>query len=479
MWSCGPHGEVLFFSPFIPSGGVIKVRRCSEKLGKTLHRAGVRQGWWDAKRIAVAVSGGSDSMALLWLMLNCWPNDISVIHVEHGIRGDSSKADACFVKEHCEKLDIPCCVVSRNVPGEAMKGESLEQAARRIRHEALASKAEEIGSDFVALAHNSDDTVETFFLNLARGSGAYGLAGIPEVRDRFVRPVLEISRDELRELLKEVGWSWVEDESNQEDIYLRNRIRHEVLPLLEKRINSGVRRHVLSLIEEMSDLRREEERTASDLSRSLFSFMPWSLYSLDRSGVMDLSKGHRIWLFRHVGRELGLRTLSRHRTEILSDLLERSSRWRFQWSEDVELCCCKDHLIWLTRESLEERSSETIVLSLTRGESEWFGEEISWSCLEEGIPFREGLVANVPVLPKDGECLIDVVPLSSIKNKEKKAVRGSFPWCIENKIPVVRINGIPYWSPRIGNWFGRWVFPLDSVKCDGVCSIRFTHPRQG
>lgn len=437
-------------------------------------RAGIRQGWWNGKKVTVALSGGSDSMALLWLMTNIWHGEVLAVHVDHGIRGDSSRSDASFVEAHCSSLGIGCTVIRRRVPIEAEKGESIELAARRIRHLVLTRFCQESGSDAVVLAHNSDDVIETFFLNMARGSGPYGLAGIPESRGVLFRPVMDISKDELRGILKAAHWDWVEDETNDEDLYLRNRVRNELLPLLENRINRGIRRHVLALVEEMSSLRREEDLVGASLYDECRADLPFCLCSLFRDRVIEVDRTRRKWLLRHIGRLLGLRTLTRKRTEDLVNLIERTPRWRFQWSSDVELCADRDHLSWLKREIIESGPMIPLILD-DAGSVKINGQVLSWSFsfTKEERPFlSDDLSVSIPVLYGDR---VELRSLSDVSARN----RGRFPWWIKSMIPVVVLNDVPVWSPKLGDWTGRWDFSRDSVKCDGACLISFADPQEG
>ena len=430
--------------------------------------AGLRQGWWSSRRMAVALSGGSDSMALLWLMVHRWEGEVVALHVDHGIRGQSSSSDAQFVSDHCRSIGVPCHIAKRDVPGEMLKGESVELAARRIRHRSLTDLSMELGCGGVVLGHNSDDVVETFLLNLARGTGPFGLAGIPEVNGCLFRPVMGISREGLRDILRDQGWSWVDDETNDQDIYLRNRIRNELLPLIEHRINSGVRGHILGLVRDMADFRSQEEEEGEAMASGIGEDLPLCLHSLSREGFRDLSQRERTWVLRHVGRSLDLRTLSRDRTERLLDLESRSSRWRFQWSSDVELCGDRNFLSWINRPFLEALPPDPVDLS-GEGEGEFQGLYFSWSRSHKGEPFMSGLSVAVPLRPGDK---VAIKPMASLSQRD----RSPCPWWLLPHVPVVTINDLPIWSPYPGLWNSRWDFSSDSVKYESLCLVRFSDP---
>jgi tRNA(Ile)-lysidine synthase len=179
--------------------------------------------------VLVGVSGGADSVALLHLLLALapsWRLSIHVLHVDHGLRPDSV-ADAEFVRRLGERLGVPVDVTRVHVgPG------SVEAAARTVRHAALAAWADRRGAGRIALGHTLDDQAETVLMRVLDGAGVRGLAAIPPVRGRLIRPLIETPRAVLREALSAAGLSWVEDPSNRDPKFLRNRVRHELLPLL-------------------------------------------------------------------------------------------------------------------------------------------------------------------------------------------------------------------------------------------------------
>lgn len=189
-------------------------------------------------RVLVAVSGGCDSICLLhllWTQREEWGLEVSAAHYEHGIRGEASLRDAAFVEDFCRARGIPCAVEHGDVPAYAREqGLGIEEGARELRYAFLERRADELGCDRIATAHNADDNVETMLLNLTRGSGLRGLGGIPPVRGRIVRPLLTVTRQELEAYLRENALPHVEDASNADESYRRNRLRQRVLPLLRE-----------------------------------------------------------------------------------------------------------------------------------------------------------------------------------------------------------------------------------------------------
>lgn len=193
--------------------------------------------------VLCAVSGGADSVCLLHWLLQHWEElgiRVCAAHYEHGIRGEESLRDMEFVKQLCAEWEVPLTVGRGDVPAYAAEHSlGMEEAARELRYAFLRHAAEENGCDRIATAHNADDNTETVLFNLTRGTGPAGLCGIPPVRDGIVRPLLGTGRQEIERYLAENGIAHIEDSSNASDVYSRNRIRHEVIPVL-KQINSGL-----------------------------------------------------------------------------------------------------------------------------------------------------------------------------------------------------------------------------------------------
>ena len=180
-------------------------------------------------KIVCAVSGGADSMALLWalfLLKEEWDLDISAAHFNHRLRGAESDRDEAFVREFCAGYKIPLHVGSGTIiPGK--KG--LEAAARDARYAFLRTL-----SGKIATAHTADDNAETLLMHLVRGTGLKGLGGIMPQNGNVIRPMLSITRREIEDFLAEYAVDHITDSSNDGDDFLRNRIRHHVMPLLKE-----------------------------------------------------------------------------------------------------------------------------------------------------------------------------------------------------------------------------------------------------
>jgi tRNA(Ile)-lysidine synthase len=202
--------------------------------------------------VLAAVSGGADSVCLLDLLRLAQPRlklRLTAFHLNHGLR-ETAVRDEGFVRELCRGWNIDLEVKRANVAGYAKRhGMGTEEAGRELRYKHMEWVARKLGCDIIALGHTANDNLETMLLNLARGAGPRGLAGIPVKRTSethhqgtkaprsgitFVRPLIDIEREKLEQHLRSRGIAWVEDESNVDVSFRRNLVRHEVLPVLLK-----------------------------------------------------------------------------------------------------------------------------------------------------------------------------------------------------------------------------------------------------
>lgn len=321
--------------------------------------SGKRQGWWDAGGVVAALSGGGDSMALLWLLKTFFKGRVVAAHLDHCTREGASSEDADFCKTLCREWSIDIRVKKVEVYAERRRGESFEMAGRRERYRHFYETVEAEGLSFIAMGHSADDVVETQLLNLFRGTGLAGLRGIPETRGNIVRPIIGFRRAELRELLRENGVAWREDASNSDMIYQRNQIRVELLPWINKNFNSKFEVNMLGLAAQIDEeLRCKREHTQKKLEKitmNCYSALAcWSASELSDFSDLELSD-----MLRLQGQNLDLPTLSRDRTLKLLALLRKGGKWRFQWASDVEVCYSRRGVGWLHRGDLEKKSGET------------------------------------------------------------------------------------------------------------------------
>ena len=216
--------------------------------------------------VLVALSGGSDSVAMTFLLRELAEHDdfsiAGLAHLNHRLR-PSADRDELFCRNLATRLNLRILVESLDVKGYA-RGQNLsvEDAARRSRYNFLERAATALGADLIAVGHTQDDQAETFLLKLMRGAGSTGLAGIYPRRGRVIRPLLETSRAEIQSYLAGRGETWVEDETNDDLDNPRNRIRHAVLPELDRAAGGATR----PAIARAAGLIREDGQWLDDLA---------------------------------------------------------------------------------------------------------------------------------------------------------------------------------------------------------------------
>ncbi len=222
----------------------------------------------------VAVSGGVDSMVLLHV-LRALGHPCSVVHIDHGLRGAESDADRDFVSRYCKEhsIEVRCLQVEPRAVAEA-QGISVQMAARELRYARFGEVWQERPMP-IALGHHADDAVETLLLNLMRGTGVAGWGSIAPKSGIFIRPLLAVHRDDIARYAQERGIPFREDSSNTDKKYLRNRIRHEVMPLLEQ-LRPGASRAMSRSVELLREIERAtdglglKEGTAGTLANGEF-----------------------------------------------------------------------------------------------------------------------------------------------------------------------------------------------------------------
>lgn len=257
---------------------------------ENLARLGVKKG----DSLTVALSGGADSVVLLFLMKE-QQLDLRAAHVHHGIRGESADRDAQFCRDLCQKWNIPFTLLKGDAPRYSKeRGLSPEEGAREMRYSLLAPFEQE---GFLATAHHGGDNAETFFMNLYRGSGSIGLSGIPERRGNLLRPLLCFSKEEIRSFAKEEGLFYCEDETNEDCAYLRNFLRKEIIPRLESReegrFGKGLSFAMQHLKEEQEALQCWADSVKTDRQEELKKLPPAILKRvLDRMNGGSLPRQH-------------------------------------------------------------------------------------------------------------------------------------------------------------------------------------------
>ena len=185
------------------------------------------------KKLILALSGGIDSMVLSDLLLKA-KADFVLAHCNFHLRGEESDGDERFVREYAERNGLKVFVKQFDTTDYAKThGLSIEMAARDLRYAWFEELRQQLNYDYIAVAHHADDQLETFFINLLRGAGIRGLKGMQPVNGNLIRPLLDVSREEIHQYALENGIQWREDHTNAETQFLRNKIRHELLPVID------------------------------------------------------------------------------------------------------------------------------------------------------------------------------------------------------------------------------------------------------
>lgn len=206
------------------------------------------------EKIVIGVSGGADSVCLLFLLLSLrseWDLKLQAVHVHHGLRGADADADERYVRELCQTQNVPLCVFHEDVKAYAKeRGMTEEEAGRVLRRERFVQIKNETGASKIALAHHKNDNVETVLWNLSRGSGIRGAGGIRPKNGDWIRPLLCVTREEIEDYLCERKIAYCEDATNKEDDYTRNRLRNHVIPYLQEEINARAVEHIADAVEQ-------------------------------------------------------------------------------------------------------------------------------------------------------------------------------------------------------------------------------------
>lgn len=206
-------------------------------------------------RVIVGVSGGADSVCLLFVLSELQkeiPFEMAAVHVNHGLRGEAADADEAYVKKLCTSLGVSLYSYYENVELIAKnRKQSTEEAGREVRRSYFESTMKSCNANKIALAHHKNDNAETLLFHLARGTGLRGLGGMKPVRGAYIRPFLCVTRAEIESYLREKGIEYREDATNATDEYTRNRIRNHVIPFLEKEVNPASVFHMGETMEQL------------------------------------------------------------------------------------------------------------------------------------------------------------------------------------------------------------------------------------
>jgi tRNA(Ile)-lysidine synthase len=241
-----------------------------------------------SSKLLLAISGGIDSVVLTHLCYKMGLN-IALAHCNFNLRGKESDADEDFVLQLAEDMELEVFV--ENFDTEAFAKDeklSIQMAARTLRYLWFLELREQLKFDYILTAHHADDNLETFFINLSRGTGLDGLLGIPEVNNNIVRPLLPYSREDIENYAKEHKLAWREDSSNNSTKYLRNKLRHDVIPIL-KEINPHFLQNFAKTQTFLNDSKFIIEDKISDVTNKVIKSIEGHTVTLNIEEIKNLS----------------------------------------------------------------------------------------------------------------------------------------------------------------------------------------------
>ena len=398
-------------------------------------------------RVFVGFSGGADSTALL-LLLSQVELDMTAVHFQHGIRGDAAEADAAWCEQFCAARKIRFVCENLAVPSNRLRGESVEEAARRLRLEAWRRLADADG-DVVFLAHHADDALEDLLLRLARGGNCTGLTGLRDERFingvRFLRPLLEIRKIQLEEFLRSNGVDdWRLDATNDDSAYRRNAVRNELLPLMRRIFDGdGGLRQSLRVLRQDADYL---ESQADEYLKRLTDLESWR-----NIPSALLPRVLRIWIQSKMGKD---DLPARQTVERLAVELQRFS------GHPVEFMTESGLRLRLTRDGMELLQGERDELSETElPVVEWRWREqptLSWNGYMLKIGGENGerfAVESLPdVLTVRSWCSGDrMIPFGQTKAKKLQDIfsDAKVPREKRHRLPLVCADDTIIWVPGV------------------------------
>ncbi len=303
-------------------------RQFMKKVEQTINSYGMVE---KGMSVLVGVSGGPDSMALLHVMMNLAAHlslKLGVAHLNHCLRHEASDKDEAFVVSEANKFGLPCYVERSDIARQQLKtGYSLEEAGRMARYRFFQSVCQNNGFDKIAVGHNKDDNAELILLYLLRGSGTVGMGGIPPKRDNIIRPLIRTSRVEIINYLNSQKTTYTTDASNYDERFLRNKIRHTLIPLLKKEFNPKIS----SSLNRLGEIMRSEDAWINHLIIPIFEKTVISskahriILSVQQLAKIDIAPQRRV-LRKAIQQVKGdLRRITYTQIHSISKLLENDS----------------------------------------------------------------------------------------------------------------------------------------------------------
>ncbi|MDO8434823.1 MAG: tRNA lysidine(34) synthetase TilS [Candidatus Binatus sp.] len=429
-----------------------------QAIATALKRIPIKHG----AKIVIGVSGGADSTALLHAMIELrgqFGGQIAAAHLNHRLRGAESDRDENFVREMCAGIGVELIV--ERAAGLDAGSSNLEERAREARHNFLNRAADALGAEHIALAHHSGDQAETVLMRLIRGAGASGLGAMSERGPgRLIRPMLALSRADIIGYLRELDLAYIEDATNSSPIFLRNRIRNELIPLLEGEYAIGVGKRLVELAAEMRSL---DELVTAIASREIDS-MRAGRDALDIAHFGGLHRAVQAAVIRNfIGEQVGdLRRFGRVHIDAImrlaieggpSDSIDLPNRWR---------ACREYNLLRLTDTKPKSSLDYSVALCFegaTIVDAAGFVFQAStMSVTDARLPaspsiamFDAGAIGESGLMVRNFSPGDRIRPLgmTGVKKVKNVFIDRKMPRTRRSSYPIITMRGEPVWIPGL------------------------------
>ncbi len=267
-------------------------------------------------KFVVGISGGSDSVGLVKLLLTIKEKldlQLHLVHINYNLRGEDSKGDENFVRDFAKEYNLTLDVI--NYKEGLKKGKNLEEYLRDFRYEQFEKIRDEKKFDWTVVAHHQDDQIETFLINLFRGAGVDGLKGMltKDLERKIIRPVLNFSKKEIVEFLEATGQDWREDHTNRENVFLRNKIRNILIPIIEKEYSPQFKQRVASMTTQLQEYFSLTNTIVEDAIKTVVETENKDGVVVNIKKYLALDSGLRALIFRRIIKEVNgnLKNVSR------------------------------------------------------------------------------------------------------------------------------------------------------------------------
>lgn len=309
------------------------------------------------KKILVGISGGADSVCLLHFLNNCSKTHnikIFALHINHCIRAGEADRDENFVRNFCKDIDVSFYLEKVDIPKISLETKTgMEECGRNIRYQIFNSMAEKIDAK-IATAHTLSDSIETVFLNMARGCSITGICGIPAVRDKIIRPLIYLSRDEIESYCREYGLEYVYDSSNGCKDYNRNRIRLDVVPAL-KRINLSFEKCFKRFLGSMSEDKNYLENVCNEEYKKTIILNEKYKYNIRSIRGLPCSIKSRV-IYKILENVSNKKDLEYKHIDLLSEMISNNKSGCITLHSNIQICIKGDILYKKDSQNIDKKN---------------------------------------------------------------------------------------------------------------------------